>query len=55
MALNQPSQAAMDAAKEKLNGTGASYQFASYSPSSKNSVLDFSGGNGLGLGGKKEA
>jgi hypothetical protein len=36
----------------KFNGAGA-FQTASYAPSNRNNIVDFSGGDGLGLGGKK--
>ena len=52
MAQNPPPQSAIDKAMAKLNGAG-SYQTASYAPSGRNNILDFSGGDGLGLGGKK--
>ncbi|MDO9183125.1 MAG: hypothetical protein Q7U04_11990, partial [Bacteriovorax sp.] len=51
MAQNSPSQAALTAATSKMSGIGGSYQLASYG--SKSNVLDFSGGNGLGVSGKK--
>lgn len=53
MAQNAPTQGAIDKAMAKFDGLG-SYQMASYSnPSAKNNVLDFSGGNGLGIRGNK--
>lgn len=52
MAMNPPSNSAMDSAKSKMSGLGSTYDYASYSPG-KNNVVDFSGGNGLGLGGRK--
>lgn len=54
MATHSPSQAAMDKSKGKFDGFGAAPNIASYSPSSgKSNIVDFSGGNGLGLSGKK--
>lgn len=53
MAQNSPSQSALDSAKAKMGDIGSGYELASYSPSGKSNVVDFSGGNGLGLGGKK--
>jgi hypothetical protein len=51
MAQNSPPKNAVDKAMAKFDGL-APYQVATYSPG-KNNVLDFSGGNGLGIGGKK--
>lgn len=51
MAQNSPPQSAVDQSMAKVDGLG-SYQVASYS-GGKNNVLDFSGGDGLGIGGKK--
>lgn len=51
MAQNSPSQGAVDSAMAKLNGMGGG-QLAMAAPgSSRNNVLDFSGGAGLGTGG----
>ncbi|MGZ3807199.1 MAG: hypothetical protein ACXVCE_03875, partial [Bacteriovorax sp.] len=52
MAQNSPPQSALDSAKSKMAGIGGAYELANYS-SGKSNVLDFSGGNGLGIGGKK--
>lgn len=51
MAQNSPSQAAIDKSMAKINGAG-SFQLASNSPI-RNNILDFGGGNGLGISGKK--
>ena len=51
MAQNSPPQNAVDKAMAKLNGLG-SYNEAAYTSGSSN-VLDFSGGGGLGVGGRK--
>ena len=53
MAQNAPPQSAIDKVAGKFNGAGAAYQVASYAPSGRSNVIDFSGGDGLGLGGKK--
>ena len=51
LAQNQPSQSAINSAMDKARGlSGGSYQLASIG---KNNVLDFSGGAGLGIGGRK--
>lgn len=52
MAQNSPPQSAIDKAAGKFSGAG-SFQVANYAPSGKSNVIDFSGGDGLGLGGKK--
>lgn len=53
MALNSPSQSAINQAMAKVQGLGAvPTQLASYSPG-KNGVVDFSGGNGLGIAGRR--
>ena len=52
MAQNPPSQAAMAQAMSKTEGLGKNYQVAAYSSGNSN-VLDFSGGNGLGISGKR--
>jgi len=44
---------AMDKAMSKMGGMG-SYGDLAYAPTNSNNVLDFSGGGGLGVGGKKE-
>ncbi|MDD4973217.1 MAG: hypothetical protein PHY93_02650 [Bacteriovorax sp.] len=51
MAQNSPPQSAVDKSMAKVGGLG-SYQVANYS-SGRSNVLDFSGGDGLGIGGKK--
>ncbi|MBC7537951.1 MAG: hypothetical protein H7281_03970 [Bacteriovorax sp.] len=51
MSQNSPPQSAIDKSMAKVGGYG-SYQEASYS-SGRSNVLDFSGGNGLGIGGNK--
>ncbi|MFA6236795.1 MAG: hypothetical protein WC635_05655 [Bacteriovorax sp.] len=53
MAQNPPSKAAMDSASAKLSGIGSDYAYAGYVPAGSSRVLDFTGGHGLGVGGKK--
>ncbi len=54
MAQNPPSSAATNAAMAKLQGAAAgSLKVAAVSPKGSNNVLDFSGGNGLGVTGRK--
>jgi hypothetical protein len=47
------SSSAMDKAMSKMSGMGP-YGDLAYAPTRSNNVLDFSGGGGLGVGGKKE-
>lgn len=54
MAQNPPPASAMEAAKAKVAGLGGGPMIASYSPEKGSNVLDFSGGNGLGVGGGKK-
>lgn len=51
MAQNSPPQSALNSAMAKTSGfSNGAYELASVS---KNNVVDFSGGNGLGIGGRK--
>lgn len=51
MAQNSPPQSAINSAMAKTSGfSNGAYELASVS---KNNVVDFSGGNGLGIGGRK--
>jgi len=52
MAQNAPSQSAIALAKAKLGEGGSDYTGASFA-SNKSNVLDFSGGNVLGVGGSR--
>lgn len=54
MAQNPPPASAMEAAKSKVAGLGGGSIVASYSPEKGSNVVDFSGGNGLGIGGGKK-
>lgn len=54
MAQNPPPASAMEAAKAKVAGLGGGSIVASYAPEKGSNILDFSGGNGLGVGGNKK-
>ena len=51
MASNPPSQAAINAAASKFNGSSA-VQYAKAAPARGSNIVDFSGGDGLGYKGK---
>lgn len=51
MAQNSPSKSALDSASAKMGSIGSTYELASYS--GKNNSVNFSGGDGLGVNGKK--
>ncbi|MBC7429659.1 MAG: hypothetical protein H7336_13665, partial [Bacteriovorax sp.] len=54
MASQHPSQASLNAAALKFNGSGGGYQMASVGPA-KSNVVDFTGGNGLGYKGNTKS
>jgi hypothetical protein len=53
MAQNPPSQSALDSAKTKVANLSSNYEETN-NQLRKSNILDFSGGNGLGSGGRKE-
>ncbi len=53
MAQNPPSQSALDSAKTKVANLSSNYEETN-NQLRKSNILDFSGGNGLGSGGRKD-